>query len=122
MYIHKYRLGAQESRFIELMWEATPLTTREMTELCAEKLNWARTTTYTILKKFCERGVLDMTNSRVTVLMDRDTFYALQSEEFVDTSFGGSLPAFIAAFTKRKALSEAEVAEIQKLLEAYKEA
>ena len=111
------RLGMVEAQFADIIWQNAPLTTRQLVNLCAEQLNWARTTTYTVLKKLCDRGVFQVQNSIVTILIEKDAFYAIQSEEFVENTFGGSLPAFLAAFTSRKKLSEKELAEIQRLLE-----
>ena len=111
------RLGVVESQFADIVWQNAPLTTRELVNLCAEKLDWARTTTYTVLKKFCNRGIFHAENKLVTVLIEKDVFCAMQSESFVENTFEGSLPAFVAAFTSRKKLSEKERAEIQRLLD-----
>lgn len=112
------RFGAVEGHFAEIVWDHAPLTTRELVDLCAKELNWKRTTTYTVLKKMCNRGILDMTNSLVTVLIDRDEFHARQSEEFVEENFNGSLPAFIAAFTQKKELSQKDLEEIRKMMDS----
>jgi len=112
------RFGAVEGHFAEIVWDHAPLTTRELVDLCAKELNWKRTTTYTVLKKMCNRGILDMTNSLVTVLIDREEFHARQSEEFVEENFHGSLPAFIAAFTQKKELSHEELEEIRKMMDS----
>jgi len=82
-------------------------------------LEWARTTTYTVLKKLCERGIFKTENGVVTVILTRDEFYAVRSEQFVNDSFGGSLPAFIAAFTSRRKPTAKELAEIRKMLDSY---
>lgn len=112
------RFGTVEGHFAEIVWDHAPLTTRELVDLCAKELNWKRTTTYTVLKKMCNRGILDMTNSLVTVLIDRDEFHARQSEEFVEENFNGSLPAFIAAFTQKKELSQKDLEEIRKMMDS----
>lgn len=111
-----YRLGYVESQFADIVWENEPLTSRELVELCLEKLEWKKSTTYTVLKKFCEREIFQNQNGTVSSLLSKEEFYALQSEQVVEESFDGSLPAFVAAFTKNKKLSEKEVKEIQKLL------
>lgn len=111
-----YRLGYVESQFADIVWENEPLTSRELVELCSEKLEWKKSTTYTVLKKFCEREIFQNQNGTVSSLLSKEEFYALQSEQVVEESFDGSLPAFVAAFTKNKKLSEKEVKEIQKLL------
>lgn len=111
-----YRLGYVEAQFADIVWEKEPLSSRELVELCFEKLEWKKSTTYTVLKKFCEREIFQNQNGTVTALLSKEEFYALQSEQVVEESFEGSLPAFVAAFTKNKKLSEKEVKEIQKLL------
>lgn len=113
------RLGLVEARFADIIWENAPMTTRELVALCDEKLNWRRTTTYTVLKKLCERGLFRTENSTVTVLIEKASFNAMQSEKFVEETFSGSLPAFVAAFTSRKKPSGKELAEIKKLLDAF---
>lgn len=115
------RLGAVESRFADLIWRHAPLTTGELVKLCQEELCWKRTTTYTVLKRLCERGIFQTQDSVVTALLSREAFYSMQSRRFVEETFDGSLPAFLAAFTAREKLSPAEVEEIKKMIEAYGE-
>lgn len=115
------RLGFVESHFADLVWENAPMTTRELINLCEKELNWKRTTTYTVLKKLCLRGIFAMENCKVTVLIPKDEFHAIRSEQFVQENFQGSLPAFVAAFASRKALSKKDLEEIHKLLDSYKE-
>lgn len=115
------RLGAVEARFADIVWKNEPLTTRELVNLCEKELNWKRTTTYTVLKKLCERGIFLTENSKVTALVSREEFYAIQSEKFVEDTFDGSLPAFLAAFTARKALTDEEVNELRKMVKEYEE-
>ena len=93
------------------------MTTRQLVDICAKELNWKRPTTYTVLRKLCERGIFKMENSIVSVLMNRDEFFAIRGEQFVDNAYEGSLPAFIAAFTTRKQLTAEEVEEIKKLVD-----
>ena len=116
-----YTLGTVESRFADLVWEHAPLTTRELVKLCEKELNWKRTTTYTVLKKLGEHGLFRMENGMVTVLTEREDYYAAQSEKVVEENFEGSLPAFIAAFTKRNTLTEKEVNEIRRMIDAAEE-
>jgi len=111
-----YKLGAVESRFADIIWEKEPLTTNELIRLCEKELHWKRTTTYTVLKKLSGHGIFQMKDKQVTSLISREEYYALRSEQFVEETFQGSLPAFIAAFTKRKALSEKEVSEIREMI------
>lgn len=111
-----YKLGMVESRFADIIWEKEPLTTNELIRLCEKELHWKRTTTYTVLKKLSGHGIFQMKDKQVTSLISREEYYALRSEQFVEETFQGSLPAFIAAFTKRKALSEKEVSEIREMI------
>lgn len=115
------KLGLVESRFAEIVWNNAPITTKELVEKCGEELNWKRTTTYTVLKKLCERGIFKTENSVVTSLISKDEFYAIQSEKFVDETFKGSLPAFIAAFSSRKAISAEELEEIRRMIDTIGE-
>lgn len=119
--MHEVRLGLMEGRFADIIWENAPLSTREMVRLCEEKLGWKRTTTYTVLKKTCDRGIFKMENKEVTVLISKEKFKSIQTEYIVSDSFQGSLPAFIAAFTARNSLKPEEVAEIRKMIEEAEE-
>ncbi len=116
-----YKLGTVESQFSDIIWQNEPLTTGELIKLCSEQLAWKRTTTYTVLKKLGEKGIFQMQDSVVTSLISREDYYSMQSEQFVEDTFEGSLPAFIAAFTKRKALSEQEIRDICKMVESARE-
>lgn len=112
------RLGAVEAKFADLIWQNEPLGSGELVKLCESELNWKKSTSYTVLKKLCDRGIFRNEGSVVTSLVSKEDFYAMQSEKFVEETFEGSLPQFIAAFTKRKALSEAEIAEIKEMIES----
>lgn len=114
-----YKLGTVESRFADIIWANEPLHSRELVALCQAQLNWKKPTTYTVLRKLCDRGIFQNTGGTVTSLLSRQEFYARQSEQFVQETFDGSLPAFLAAFTTRKALSAKEVEEIRHLIDAY---
>lgn len=111
------RLGAIESRFAGLIWDREPMTTRELVALCQKELNWKRTTTYTVLKKLCEKGLFQLEEGMVRALISRQEFEAMQSEKFVEDTFRGSLPAFLAAFQTRKKLSDTEIDELQKVID-----
>ena len=111
-------LGAIESRFADLVWQNAPLTSRQLVVLCEEHLGWKKSTTYTVLKKLCEHGFFQMEDGVVAVLTTKEDYDAYRSERYVDESFSGSLPAFIAAFTKKKALTEEEITEIRRLIDA----
>ncbi len=115
------KLGAVESRFADLIWENAPISSTALVRLCEQELDWKKSTTYTVLKKMCQRGLFQNDRGIVSVLVTKEEFAAAQSERFVEETFAGSLPAFLAAFTSRKRLSEGEVDEIQKLIDAYRE-
>ncbi len=115
----KTRLGVVEARFADMIWENQPLTTKELVAICEQELNWKRTTTYTVLKKLCEREIFKTESGNVTALISKQEFQAIQTENFVGETFDGSLPAFIAAFTSRKKLSHDEIAEIQKMIDSH---
>lgn len=114
------RLGMVESRFADIVWQNAPLSTKKLVELCKTELDWARTTTYTVLKKLCDRGIFKTENSTVAVLITKDEFHAMQSEQFVDNNFKGSLPAFIAAFASRKNLTHEEIQQIEEMLKIFR--
>ncbi len=116
-----YKLGEMEGRLAELIWDHAPLSTRELVGLCGGAFDWKRTTTYTMLKRLCQRGIFSAENGTVTALLSREEFQAAQGEQFVEETFGGSLPRFLAAFTRRRALSEEEIREIQNLIDRYEE-
>ncbi len=115
------KLGMVEACFADIIWNNEPLTTRELVDLCGKELNWKRTTTYTVLKKLCERGIFVTKDRIVTSLLSKDEFHAIQSEQFVNNTFHGSLPAFVAAFTTRKIPTSEELAEIKKLVSMLEE-
>lgn len=116
------RLGMVEAHFADIVWENAPLTTKELVKLCAQPpLNWKRTTTYTVLKKLCLRGIFELADSTVTVKLTKDQFRTIRSGQFVEEHFSGSLPAFIAAFTSGKKLKAEELEQIRRLLDQYEE-
>lgn len=113
-------LGEVQLRFAELVWHYAPLPSGELVKLCQKELNWKKPTTYTVLRKLCEKGLFKNEDGLVSVVMTQEEFYAARSEQFVEESFDGSLPAFITAFTSRKKLSAAEVEEIQKMIDTFR--
>ena len=116
----EYKLGEVESIFADIIWNNEPLSSRRLAELAEERLNWKRTTTYTILKRLCDRGLFQNNAGTVTSLVSREEFFARQSEMFVEDTFNGSLPAFLAAFGSRKKLSDAEIDELQKVIDSMR--
>lgn len=113
----EYRLGEVEMRFANLIWENEPLSSGELAKLCEKELNWKKSTTYTILRRVCDRGLFCNARGMVTSLVSKEEFYAMQSRQFVEESFSGSLPKFLAAFTSRSKLSEEEIRQLQEIIE-----
>lgn len=106
-----------EYRFCLIMWEHEPIRTTELAKLCLEKLGWKLTTSYTVMKRLEERGVLKVENKVVTSLFSKEQIQTAELDEFMSKTFEGSLPAFIAAFGKRQALSEEEIEQIKKIIQ-----
>lgn len=117
----KYELGDVQKQFAEMIWEREPVGSGELVKVCDEKFGWKKSTTYTVLKKLCEKGIFQNVDGIVTSIITRTEFYAATSEQFVEETFGGSLPAFIAAFTSGRKLTGKEVEEIHKMIDEFKE-
>lgn len=115
------KLGAVEARFADLIWLHAPIRSGELVKLCERELTWKKPTTYTVLRRLCQRGIFQNEDGIVTALLSRDEFYAMQSERFVEETFRGSLPSFLAAFTRRRSLSAAEIDEIRRLIDSCEE-
>ncbi len=111
------KLGVIETRFAELIWEREPLSSGELVKLCQQELNWKKSTTYTVLKKLCQRGLFQNENGEVRSLVSKQEFQAMQSRQFVEETFDGSLPAFLAAFTSRQRLSQEEIRQLEALID-----
>jgi len=118
--MEKYKLFDAEFKFMSIIWEAEPLTTRRLTELCEDKLGWKRTTTYTVLRKLSDRGMLLSVNSTVSSIVKREQVQQYESQVVVEKAFAGSLPKFIAAFLNDKTLSDAEAEEMKGLIDRHK--
>ena len=112
------KLGVVETHFAELIWANAPISSGELVKLCLVELEWKKSTTYTVLKKLCDQGIFQNEGGMVTARVSREEFYALQSEQFVQENFNGSLPAFLAAFTARKRLSRQEIDQICRMIES----
>jgi predicted transcriptional regulator len=117
----EYRMGAAEARFAEIVWENAPVSSGALVKLSAEALGWKKSTTYTVLRRLCEKGLFRNEGGTVTAAVDRVSYEESQSRQFVSESFGGSLPAFLAAFTARKKLTEKEITELQRLIDEARE-
>ena len=115
-----YQMGNVESRFADIIWQNEPISSTNLAKQAESILGWKKSTTYTVLKRLCEKGIFKNNNGTVISLISREDFYSAKSEKFVDESFGGSLPAFIAAFTKRKNLNKEEIEQIRKMIDDYK--
>lgn len=110
-----------EYRFCLILWEHEPVRSRELVDLCKEQLGWKPTTTYTVIKRLSERGVLKSENSIVSSLITKDDVQAAEIDELVEKKFGGSLPAFIAAFTRHKKITAEELDEVQRMIDRFRE-
>ena len=116
-----YQMGAVESRFADIIWQNEPILSSELAKQSEEQLKWKKSTTYTVLKRLCDKGIFVNNGGTVTSLVSREEFYSLQSERFVEDTFNGSLPAFLAAFTARKGLTDKEIAELRRMIDEYGE-
>lgn len=114
-------LGEIQSRFVELVWEKEPIGSGELVKLCDQEFGWKKSTTYTVLKKMCDKGILQNEGGIVSSLLSQSEYFAAKSQQFVEDTFQGSLPAFITAFSAGKRLSEEEVEVLQKMIDAYRE-
>ena len=113
-------IGEVESHFADIIWQNEPISSGELVKLCAQKLEWKKSTTYTVLRRLCEKGIFQNSDGTVTSIISKKDFYAMQSEKFVKDTFDGSLPAFIAAFTERQSLSNKDIEKIMNLIESHK--
>ena len=114
------KIHESEYRFCLILWEHEPVKSSELVALCKEQLGWKPTTTYTVIKRLSERGVLKNENTVVTSLVTKDQVQAAQINEMVEKTFEGSLPAFVAAFTKHQKLSDAEIDVVQQMIDRYR--
>lgn len=113
------QMGAVESRFADIIWSNEPISSAELAKKSGELLGWKKTTAFTVLRRLCDKGIFKNEKGTVTSLITREEFYSAQSRKFVEDTFEGSLPKFLAAFTSRKRLSEEEVAELRKMVQEY---
>lgn len=111
------KIFESEYKFCLILWENEPIKSGELVKLCKEQLGWKSTTTYTVIKRLSERGVLVNENSVVRSLVSQDEVQRAEIDEMVEKTFGGSLPAFVAAFTKRRDLSDDEIDAIQRMID-----
>ena len=114
------KLFESEYRFMEILWEREPVSSSELVRLCQEKLEWKKSTTYTVIKRLSERGVVKSENAIVTAIISKEDAQSAESMEVVERNFSGSLPQFVAAFTRKKELTTKEIEEIQKIIDSYR--
>ncbi len=115
----EYKMGALETRFADIIWQNEPISSAALAKRAAELLSWKKSTTYTVLKRLCDKGLFRNDRGTVTSLISKQDFFAAQSERFVEETFDGSLPAFLAAFTARKSLTPEEVEQLRRLVAEY---
>lgn len=116
-----FELGAVQERFADIVWDHEPIASGDLAKVCEKELNWKRPTTYTVLRKLCEKGLFENKDGIVVSKVSRAEFYAVKSKQIITESYRGSLPAFIASFISNKTLSADEADEIQKMIDAFKE-
>ena len=119
--MNEIRLGAIESRFADIVWERAPLSTSELIKLCEAEFNWKRTTAHNVLRRLIDKGLFQNENGLVPAVISREEFYAKQSKQYVEDTFAGSLPAFIAAFTQDSKLTPEEAEAIRKMIDQAEE-
>ena len=113
-------LGEQETRFANLIWDNAPINSTELVKLAAEVMKWKKSTTYTMLKRLCDRGIFKNENATVSVILTHDGFYGGQSRKYVEDTFGGSLPKFLTSFIGGKRLTEKQADELMHLISEHK--
>ena len=111
------KIFESEYRFCLILWENEPIKSTELAKLCKDKLDWSKTTTYTVIKRLCERGVIKNEHAIVTSIVSKEEAQLSELDEMVDKKFEGSVPAFIAAFGRRQSLSDAEIEEIRRIIQ-----
>ena len=119
--MNDYQMGVIESRFADIIWENEPISSTELSKRSETVLGWKKSTTYTVLKRLCDKGIFQNNKGTVTSVISRQEFYSVQSEKFVEEAFDGSLPAFLTAFTARKNLTPEEVEHLRRMVAEYEE-
>lgn len=115
------QLGVVESRFADIIWENEPISSSEIVKIALAELKWKKSTTYTVLKRLCDKGIFENNKGIVTSLITKEQFNSIQCEHFIEENFEGSLPAFLAAFTSRKQLTHEEMEYLKNLIAEHKE-
>ena len=115
------RMGTAEAKFADIIWENEPISSGDLAKLGNKEFEWKKTTSFTVLKRLCERGIFQNQNGTVTSLVSTEEFYARHSDQYVEETFGGSLPAFLTAFGRKNKLSDKEIDEIQMIIDSMRE-
>lgn len=115
-----YKLGEMEKRLADLIWANAPMTSKKLTELCADAFGWKRTTTYTMLKRLCDRDIFANENGTIIVVMEKEDFTLAQSQNFINETFDGSLPMFLTLFSKNKTMKKEDIDRLQQLIDSYR--
>lgn len=115
------RMGTAEAKFADIIWGNEPISSGDLAKLGNKEFEWKKTTSFTVLKRLCERGLFQNQNGTVTSLVSREEFYARHSDQYVEETFGGSLPAFLTAFGRKNKLSDKEIDEIQMIIDSMRE-
>lgn len=115
------QLGVAEARFADMIWKNEPVSSSELVKMAGEALQWKRTTVHTVLRRLCDKGLFRNDNGTVTSIISREQFYAMQSEQFVENTFQGSFPAFLAAFSRSRPLTDAERELIRQMIDRAEE-
>lgn len=115
------RMGTAEAKFADIIWVNEPISSGDLARLGNKEFEWKKTTSFTVLKRLCERGLFQNQNGTVTSLVSREEFYARHSDQYVEETFGGSLPAFLTAFGRKNKLSDKEIDEIQMIIDSMRE-
>jgi len=116
-----YKLTKSEENFADIIWQNEPIGSGDLVKLCEKEMNWKKSTTYTVLKKLCDKGVFQNENAIVSSLITKDEYYSRQSIRFVEDTFGGSLPKFLTAFISGKKLSKHQAEELKRLIDEHRE-
>ena len=112
-----YKLAEAEEKFAQIIWDNEPVSSTELVRICEKEMNWKKSTTYTVLKKLCEKGIFRNENAIVSAKLSREEFYGMQSRKYVEDVFAGSLPRFLTAFCGGRKLSQKEIEEMRKFIE-----
>lgn len=114
------KMGTAEARFADLIWENQPISSGQLAKLCEAEFGWKKTTSFTVLKRLCDRGIFQNQSGTVTAMLSREDYYARHSQKYVEETFGGSLPAFLAAFGTHSKLSDEEIEELKQLIDSMR--